>query len=72
MAKKRFTLLDEAFTAGADFLTEGRQAGDEFEHDFYNPETERNSEQAAIAAGWVAPVEDEPAPKPADKKGGAK
>ena len=59
MAKKTYTLQQEAIDRQADFVAD-MQAGDEFEHDFGESET------AVIAAGWVEPAEE---PK---KKGGNK
>ena len=58
MAKHSYRLLEEAVDRQADFAA-GKEAGDEFEHDFGDAET------AVVAAGWVERT-DEP------KKGGKK
>jgi hypothetical protein len=59
MAMQKWLLKKQAFDAGADWLTGGKEVDEEFDHDFDNPDTER----AVVAAGWV---------EPADSKGGKK
>ena len=56
MAQHLYRLLEQGVGSGyAPFA--GMETGNEFEHDFYNPDTGLNHEQAVIAAGWVERVD---------------
>lgn len=64
MAKKTFRLLEQG--AESQFAAfDGREVGDEFEHDFGH-----DAERAVIAAGWVEPVEEKTSEKTSTKQKG--
>ena len=60
MAKRTYTLLEEAINRQAAFAAD-LQAGDELEYDF------GDAEPAVLAAGWVERVDDDKKKKGGDK-----
>lgn len=62
MAKKTFRLLEQGADSGH-VAFDGREVGDEFEHDFG-----ADPERAVIAAGWVELVEEKPSEKTSTTK----